>query len=228
MAAEYDPSKVVIVFVLGGPGAGKGTHCAHLVRDYGFVHLSAGDLLRAEQARPDSQYGQMIADYIKDGKIVPMEVTITLLRNAIQSAIEEHNSSSAEGWGQGKGRFLIDGFPRKLDQSQKFEADVCPAQLVLFLRCTEEIMLKRLLHRGETSGRTDDNIESIKKRFRTCTACIPNSTGTFEDTSLPVVDYLRNYEKVVDIDATKSVDEVYQEICEAMNQKFSQIHKISS
>ena len=49
--AEYDPSKVVVVFVLGGPGAGKGTHCANLVRDYGFVHLSAGDLLRAEQAR---------------------------------------------------------------------------------------------------------------------------------------------------------------------------------
>ena len=55
--AEYDPSKVVVVFVLGGPGAGKGTHCANLVRDYGFVHLSAGDLLRAEQARPGSQYG---------------------------------------------------------------------------------------------------------------------------------------------------------------------------
>ena len=47
--AEYDPSKVVVVFVLGGPGAGKGTHCANLVRDFGFVHLSAGDLLRAEQ-----------------------------------------------------------------------------------------------------------------------------------------------------------------------------------
>ena len=87
---EYDASKVVVVFVLGGPGAGKGTHCTHLVRDYGFVHLSAGDLLRAEQARPGSQYGQMIAEYIKEGKIVPMEVTISLLRNAIQSAIEEH------------------------------------------------------------------------------------------------------------------------------------------
>lgn len=163
---EYDASKVVVVFVLGGPGADKGTHCAHLVRDYGFVHLSAGDLLRAEQARPGSQYGQMIAEYIKEGKIVPMEVTISLLRNAIQSAIEEHDQSTSEGWGNGKGRFLIDGFPRKLDQSYKFEESVCPAQLVLFLECSEEIMLKRLLQRGETSGRTDDNIDSIKKRFR--------------------------------------------------------------
>ena len=163
---EYDPKKVVVVFVLGGPGAGKGTHCAHLVEDYGFVHLSAGDLLRAEQARPGSQYGQMIADYIKDGKIVPMEVTISLLRNAIQQALRENEASQREGWGYGKGRFLIDGFPRKLDQSHKFEESVCPAQMVLFLQCSEEIMLERLLRRGETSGRSDDNIESIKKRFR--------------------------------------------------------------
>lgn len=163
---EYDPKKVVVVFVLGGPGAGKGTHCAHLVEDYGFVHLSAGDLLRAEQARPGSQYGQMIADYIKDGKIVPMEVTISLLRNAIQQALRENEASQREGWGDGKGRFLIDGFPRKLDQSHKFEESVCPAQMVLFLQCSEEIMLERLLRRGETSGRSDDNIESIKKRFR--------------------------------------------------------------
>ena len=102
----------------------------------------------------------------QEGKIVPMEVTISLLRNAIQSAIEEHDQSTSEGWGNGKGRFLIDGFPRKLDQSYKFEESVCPAQLVLFLECSEEIMLKRLLQRGETSGRTDDNIDSIKKRFR--------------------------------------------------------------
>lgn len=209
---EYDPKKVVVVFVLGGPGAGKGTHCAHLVEDYGFVHLSAGDLLRAEQARPGSQYGQMIADYIKEGKIVPMEVTISLLRNAIQQAIRENETSQREGWGNGKGRFLIDGFPRKLDQSHKFEESVCPAQLVLFLQCSEEIMLERLLRRGETSGRSDDNIESIKKRFR-----------TFVETSMPVVDYQRSQDKVIDVDAKNPVDQVYQEISKAMDAKFKQI-----
>lgn len=84
----------------------------------------AGDLLRAEQARPGSQYGQMIAEYIKDGKIVPMEVTIGLLRNSIQAALEENKNSTNEGWGEGRGRFLVDGFPRKLDQSFKFEETV--------------------------------------------------------------------------------------------------------
>lgn len=121
---EFDPKKVVIVFVLGGPGAGKGTHCESLKRDYDFVHLSAGDLLRAEQQREGSQYGKLIADCIKEGKIVPMEVTIGLLRNAIKHALDARSNDKSEAWGDGRGRFLIDGFPRKLDQSEKFEATV--------------------------------------------------------------------------------------------------------
>ncbi|KAF9428475.1 hypothetical protein BGZ94_002266 [Podila epigama] len=96
-----------VIFVLGGPGAGKGTQCANLVRDFGFVHLSAGDLLRAEQERPGSQYGELIKTYIKEGKIVPMEVTIALLENEMLAS--------------GQTRFLIDGFPRKMDQALKFE-----------------------------------------------------------------------------------------------------------
>ena len=95
----FSPEKVSVVFVLGGPGAGKGTQCANLVRDYGFTHLSAGDLLRAEQDRPGSQFGSMIKDIIKEGKIVPMEVTVQLLENAITEKIE----------GSGTRKFLIDG-----------------------------------------------------------------------------------------------------------------------
>ena len=97
----FSPSKVSVIFVLGGPGAGKGTQCANLVRDYGFTHLSAGDLLRAEQDRPGSQFGEMIKQYIKEGTIVPMEVTVQLLENAITEKIE----------GSGTGKFLIDGNP---------------------------------------------------------------------------------------------------------------------
>lgn len=66
----FDPAKVTVIYVLGGPGAGKGTQCANLVRDYGFVHLSAGDLLRAEQNRAGSEYGELIKTYIREGKIV--------------------------------------------------------------------------------------------------------------------------------------------------------------
>ena len=211
---RFDSSKVTVVFVLGGPGAGKGTQCARLVEDYGFVHLSAGDLLRAEQQRPGSQYGAMIADYSKEGLIVPMEVTVALLSIAIADALENHNvpEQHKEKWANGKGRFLVDGFPRKMDQAIKFDESVCPSQFVLFLHCTEEVMLSRLLERGKTSGRADDNMESIKKRFQ-----------TFVETSMPVVEYYRKQDRVVEVDSIKPADEVYAEIKEAMNKTFAKL-----
>lgn len=98
----WSPEKVTVIFVLGGPGAGKGTQCAKLVSDYGFKHLSAGDLLREEQDRPGSEFGEMIKTYIKEGTIVPMEVTIQLLENAMKHSIEN----------DGKTMFLIDGMLR--------------------------------------------------------------------------------------------------------------------
>lgn len=80
----FDPSHITVVYVLGGPGAGKGTQCARLVEEKSFVHLSAGDLLRAEQNRTGSEVGQLIRQYIKEGTIVPMEITIGLLKTAMQ------------------------------------------------------------------------------------------------------------------------------------------------
>lgn len=97
----WDASDVTVLFVLGGPGAGKGTQCQKLVSDYGFKHLSAGDLLREEQDRPGSEFGDMIKTYIKEGTIVPMEVTIQLLENAMKKSIESGENA--------KKLFLIDG-----------------------------------------------------------------------------------------------------------------------
>ncbi|KAI0928167.1 UMP-CMP kinase, variant 3 [Taiwanofungus camphoratus] len=178
-------SKVTVIFVLGGPGVGKGTQCASLVDDFGFCHLSgacaprprphvprrtnpraAGDLLRAEQAREGSEYGELIRSCIREGQIVPMAVTIKLLENAMRAALETPRAGDA--WGGGRGRFLIDGFPRQMDQAEKFDNEVCASSLVLFFTAPEDKMVERLLERGKTSGRDDDNAESIKKRLRTC------------------------------------------------------------
>ncbi|KAK0389655.1 hypothetical protein NLU13_3230 [Sarocladium strictum] len=186
----FSPSDVTVFFVLGGPGAGKGTQCARLVEQHGFTHLSAGDLLRAEQQRPGSQFGDLIRDYIKNGLIVPMEVTVQLLENAMTEALQKSGGK--------KGKFLIDGFPRKMDQAHKFEEAVCPAKMVLFFDCPEEVMESRLLERGKTSGRSDDNAESIRKRFR-----------TFVETSMPVVDYYEKEGKVIKVDATATPDQVF-------------------
>jgi UMP-CMP kinase len=150
----------------------------------------AGDLLRAEQNREGSQYGDLIKEYIKEGKIVPMEVTVKLLENAMRAALDERKESTHPGWQDGKGRFLIDGFPRKMDQALKFDetvrlrgfmervghlisiSQVCRCSFVLFYLCPESVLLERLLERGKTSGRSDDNEESIKKRFRSCNLII--------------------------------------------------------
>ncbi|KAM0332508.1 hypothetical protein ACHAQA_002791 [Verticillium albo-atrum] len=189
----FSPKTTTVLFVLGGPGAGKGTQCANLVKNHGFTHLSAGDLLRAEQDRPGSQFGQLIKDYIKDGLIVPMEVTVQLLENAMQAGIDAAPASTKEH------RFLIDGFPRKMDQALKFEETVCPAKLVLFYDCPEATMEARLLERGKTSGRADDNADSIRKRFR-----------TFVETSMPVVDHFAKEGRVIKVDATPTPEQVYE------------------
>ncbi|KAI3343054.1 uridylate kinase [Ustulina deusta] len=204
----FSADDVTVLFVLGGPGAGKGTQCERLVAAHGFTHLSAGDLLRAEQNRAGSQYGELIKNYIKDGLIVPMEVTIVLLENAMRDAMSAANNpptttntSSAEKEKPAtlKGKFLIDGFPRKFDQAVKFEEAVCPAQFVLFYDCPEEEMERRLLERGKTSGRSDDNAESIRKRFR-----------TFIETSMPVVNYYEKQDRVARIRADVPPDDVYR------------------
>ncbi|KAJ5392224.1 hypothetical protein N7509_007714 [Penicillium cosmopolitanum] len=187
---------VTVVFFLGGPGSGKGTQSANLVKNYSFVHLSAGDLLRAEQVREGSSRGAMIKEYITEGKIVPMEVTVNLLSDAMAESLVSNPPPAGS-----KARFLIDGFPRKLDQAEFFEASVCPSELVLFLDCPEDVMESRLLKRGETSGRDDDNAASIRKRFR-----------TFVETSMPVVEAFRKEDKVVTVKATGSVDEVYESV----------------
>ena len=108
-----------------------------------------------------------------------MEVTVALLSNAMSSAL---STRSGAGWENGKGRFLIDGFPRKIDQAEKSEQSVCESSLTVFYETTEEVMKQRLLKRGETSGRADDNEESIRKRF-----------VTYREQTMPVIEH---YEKV--------------------------------
>ncbi|XP_021748458.1 UMP-CMP kinase 3-like [Chenopodium quinoa] len=177
--------KVTVIFVLGGPGSGKGTQCTNIVQNFGYTHLSAGDLLRAE-IKSGSENGTMIQNMIKEGKIVPAEVTIKLLQKAIQES--------------GNEKFLIDGFPRNEENRASFESitGIVP-EIVLFFDCSEEEMEKRLLNRNQ--GREDDNIETIRKRFK-----------VYMESSLPVIQYYGNLGKVRRIDAAKPIDVVFEEV----------------
>lgn len=187
---ETRPAWSNVIFVLGGPGSGKGTNCARLAKEFNYIHLTAGDLLRGEVAKK-SETGKMIDEYIKDGLIVPMEVTIGLLRNAM---VGEPNATG----------FLIDGFPRKMDQAEAFEDTVAKAKFVLFFDCPEEILEKRLLERGKTSGRSDDNSESIRKRFK-----------TYIETSKPVIERYGKENRLVTVNSARPLDEVYADAAKA-------------
>ena len=198
-----------VIFVLGGPGSGKGTQCSRLVADFpGVVHLSAGDLLRAhtKSGTPD---GDAVARMIAEGQIVPSSVTISLLEAAMAAAAkeaeekkekekkEEEKAGSSQKL---KHRFLVDGFPRNDENRAAYESltGSDPA-LVLFFDCPEAVMRQRLLGRGQ--GRTDDNDETIKKRFR-----------VFVESSVPVVEYYEQKGKVAKINADRGPDEVYEDV----------------
>ncbi|GIL81962.1 hypothetical protein Vretimale_1515 [Volvox reticuliferus] len=178
------PEDAQIIFVLGGPGSGKGTQCAQILEEYDCVHLSAGDLLRAE-VKSGSVVGKKCEELMREGKLVPFAVTLNLLKKAM---IES-----------GGKFFLIDGFPRALDQAEQFESSIMPCKAVLFFDCPEEEMEKRLLKRGETSGRSDDNAETIRKRFR-----------TFLEQSLPVKDHYLGHGKCHIISAVPHPKEVFE------------------
>nr|XP_014091542.1 UMP-CMP kinase [Bactrocera oleae] len=186
-----EEQKPQVVFVLGGPGAGKGTQCSNIVERFQFVHLSAGDLLREERAREGSQYGTLIESYIRDGKIVPVEVTCSLLEKAMQNS--------------GKNKFLIDGFPRNqdnLDGWTRQMSDKVDFLFVLFFNCAEDKCVERCLARGQAgSGRSDDNLESLKKRIQ-----------TYNNDSLPIIKHYEQLGKVKQIDAIPSADEVFKNV----------------
>jgi UMP-CMP kinase len=100
------------------------------------------------------------------------------------------------------------GFPRKLDQAHAFERSVVPSKFTLFFECSEEVMLERLLTRSKTSGRADDNLESIKKRFR-----------VFVETSMPVVDEFEGQGRVVKVNAMQSPDDVYRDVQASLKER---------
>ena len=159
------------------------------------MHLSAGDLLRAER-NSGSEDADLINEYIREGKIVPVQITCKLIEKAMQD----------NGWDET--RFLIDGFPRSKDNLDGWEetmGDKADVEHLLFLNTSEEIMTERILKRAETSGRIDDNEDAIRKRLQ-----------TYNEATMPIIELFRERGKVVEVDASKAVEEVYADIVSAI------------
>lgn len=184
-----------VVFVLGGPGAGKSTQSARVLRNFdGWAHISAGDCLREEKDDPNSKDGQLIKSLIDCGNFVPVAITVRLLQKAMTKHINE-----------GKRNFLVDGYPRNMDNVIGWRdviADSALVRGVLFLNCREEVMETRLLERAATSGRVDDHPDVIRKRF-----------AAFVRESVPILDLYRQGSildgKVFDIDGNPPIEDVW-------------------
>eukprot|EP00003_Mantamonas_plastica_P006440 TRINITY_DN15238_c0_g1_i1.p1 TRINITY_DN15238_c0_g1~~TRINITY_DN15238_c0_g1_i1.p1 ORF type:complete len:217 (-),score=90.38 TRINITY_DN15238_c0_g1_i1:11-661(-) len=186
-----------VIFVLGGPGSGKGTQCKKIKQHYGednVCHLSAGDLLRAEAEIRSSPYRWEINFAIKNGLLVRPEITISLLKKAMLAS----DAST----------YLVDGFPRDLQQGFDFEAQIREADYVLFFDCPDEEIIKRVQARAKASAghvRADDNMESLKRRME-----------TFRRQTLPVIEYYADHGKVKSIDASRGIDEIFEDVLENM------------
>jgi len=176
-------SKLPIIWVLGGPGSGKGTQCARLVERYGFQHLSSGDLLRAEVAS-GSDLGKSLTETMAKGQLVSREIVLELIKNAMLKEI-----NNAKG-------YLIDGYPREIEQGVEFEDKIAPCSLIIYFDCSDESMKQRLLARAVSSGRSDDNEETIVKRL-----------ATFHEVSEPVMEKYSS--KVARIDANTDTDSIF-------------------
>lgn len=183
--ASNKPYEKPIIFILGGPGSGKGTQCERIVKEYGFCHMSTGDLLRDEVNR-GSERAEKLKKTMADGKLVSQDVILELVRDAMQ------RNSSAKG-------FIIDGFPRDIPQGLQFERSIAPCVCIMYFECTNEEMKKRLMGRAKTSGRVDDNEETIAKRLH-----------TFESQTKPVVHEWGR--RVRTIDAMRDVESIYKDV----------------
>uniref|UniRef100_A0AAZ3RM59 Adenylate kinase isoenzyme 1 n=1 Tax=Oncorhynchus tshawytscha TaxID=74940 RepID=A0AAZ3RM59_ONCTS len=177
----------------GGPGSGKGTQCEKVVAKYGYTHLSSGDLLRAEVAS-GSERGKTLQAIMQKGELVPLDTVLDMIKDAMIAKA-----------GVSKG-FLIDGYPREVKQGEEFEKKIGAPCLLLYIDAKGETMVKRLMKRGETSGRADDNEETIKKRL-----------DLYYKATEPVITFYTSRGIVRKIDSELPVDEVFGHVAKAID-----------
>jgi adenylate kinase len=187
------------IILFGPPGSGKGTQSEKLIDKYGLVHLSTGDLLRKER-QLKTPLGVEAQQFVDKGQLVPDEVVIGM----ISSALDEN--AGARG-------FLFDGFPRTVAQAEALdrllELKKSDIGLVLFLEVNEEELLKRLVNRGKTSGRTDDADENIQRKRQ----------DVYKNETLPVAAHYAKSKKVVNVNGVGGIDDIFSRLSAQIDKK---------
>ena len=183
------------IIIFGAPGSGKGTQSTLIKDKYELLHLSTGDLLREEIAS-ETDLGRVASEYIAKGQLVPDDLIIDM----IDKTIEEKTASGAY-----KG-IILDGFPRTVAQAEALDELIKKRNkdisVLLDLVVDEQELIDRLVLRGQTSGRSDDNLETIKKRLE-----------VYHEKTKPVNDHYKKQNKHTVVDGSGSIDEIFERIC---------------
>jgi adenylate kinase len=185
--------KYVVIF--GPPGSGKGTQSDKIIEKYGFAHISTGDVLRGEISA-NTELGVKANEFIKNGQLVPDDLIVDML------AVTLDNTQSSTG-------VIFDGFPRTTPQAvalqamlKKRDGDV---NTMLSLEVEREELIQRLLKRGKTSGRADDNLETIEKRI-----------AVYNEQTTPVIEFYKAEGSHSPINGIGSIDDIFGRIVEAL------------
>ena len=184
------------VVIFGAPGSGKGTQSEMIVERFGLDHISTGDVLRAE-IKAQTEIGKLADSYISKGNLVPDEVIVKILGQVI------------DGKNDCKG-IIFDGFPRTIAQAEALKEMLkkrtTDVTVMLDLKVDDEELITRLLERGKRSGRSDDNLETIKSRLE-----------VYENYTAPLINHYKAEGKHVEIHGTGSIEEIFSRIEKAIN-----------
>lgn len=189
--------RMLNIVLFGPPGAGKGTQSERLIEKYGLVHLSTGDIFRANM-KGETELGLLAKSYIDKGQLVPDEVTINMLRSEV---LKHHDSKG----------FIFDGFPRTNNQASALDSFLTETgteiSVMLALEVEESELKVRLKKRAEVSGRADDANPEV----------IANRIHVYNAETAPVKDFYQEQGKFVSIDGIGSIDEITHRLFEAID-----------
>lgn len=184
------------IVITGAPGSGKGTQSELIEKEYNLFHISTGDMLRAE-IKAGSEIGKKAESIIAEGKLVPDEVMIAMLRKQVL------DHKAARG-------FIFDGFPRTVVQAEKLDEMLtelnAKVDVLLCMEVAHETLVERLLNRGKTSGRADDNLETIEKRL-----------AVYTENTLPVIEFYRKSGRYSKADNNSTVENCFDQIKNIIN-----------
>jgi adenylate kinase len=187
----------VNILLLGPQGSGKGTQAKKIAGDYGLAHIATGDMLRGAIAA-GTELGLRVKPILEVGHLVPDELMIELIRERL----DDEDASNG---------FILDGFPRTMQQADALDAmlrEIGRELTVIFeLQLSDQVCIERLRRRAKLEGRADDTQEAIERRLE-----------NYHRETEPLIEHYRAHGNLVGIHADRTIDEVYDEIQEALEQ----------